>query len=369
MAIRKRNGRFQVYWNNPFTKRRESKTVLDKREAEKLDAQIKYRLQFEREEFRPAAGETVEEAPAAQECTVEEIHYLYLKEKQFGKKQIYCQLSAMRPAYTAFAGVPASEITPEKLEAYKRDLLQTKVKPTTVRAKLSKLRTVLRWAQRNGIIEDVPRFPALPPADYEHFVPPSPGELARMIDVAPEHIRRIIILGAQTGARVGPSELFRLRWQDVDTERQIIRMPSSEKNKREPWREIPIRASLEPVLAAWRDADAALGIEYVIHWRQKPVDDILNAWQRMLKRAGITRRIRPYDLRHYFATEAIAAGVDLGAVANLMGHRGTAMLIEHYQHVLTRQKKAAVEALPDVPACAKGHVPGRNEAGRERTAA
>ena len=99
------------------------------------------------------------------------------------------------------------------------------------------------------------------------------------------------------------------------------------------------------------------GIPYVIHWQGKPVRSIKVAWPAVLKRAGITRRIRPYDLRHYFATEAIAAGVDLGTVANLMGHTGTDMLIMHYQHVLTRQKKAAVEALPDVPACAKTHVP------------
>ncbi|MBR5997969.1 MAG: tyrosine-type recombinase/integrase, partial [Deltaproteobacteria bacterium] len=73
------------------------------------------------------------------------------------------------------------------------------------------------------------------------------------------------------------------------------------------------------------------------------------AWENTLKRAGITRRIRPYDLRHFFATQMIAAGVDLGTVAHLMGHTGTTMLLQHYQHVLSKQKKAAVEALPDVP--------------------
>ena len=359
MAIRERNGRFQVYWNNPFTGKRESKTVGDKREAEKLDAQIKYKLEFEREEFRPAAGGSqTAAAPAAQGETLEEIHYLYLREKQFPQKSLYWQIDSMRQAYAAFENLPVGEITPERLETFKQELLATGNKPVTVRGKLSVLRTVLNWAHRKGMIESMPRFPELPPAHYAHFVPPSRGELLRMLNAAPEHIQRVIVLGAQMGGRVGPCELFRLRWQDVDFERQIIRMPSANKNKAEPWREIPIRESLRPVLERWRAADAHQGIESVIHYNGAPVRSIKRAWAATLRRAGITRRIRPYDLRHFFATEMIAAGVDLGTVANLMGHTGTTMLIQHYQHVLTKQKKQAIEALPDVPgmcqaACAK----------------
>nr|WP_242621228.1 tyrosine-type recombinase/integrase [Desulfovibrio legallii] len=35
---------------------------------------------------------------------------------------------------------------------------------------------------------------------------------------------------------------------------------------------------------------------------------------------------RPYDLRHGFATEAIAADVDVGTVATLMGHSSPSMV-------------------------------------------
>ena len=72
----------------------------------------------------------------------------------------------------------------------------------------------------------------------------------------------------------------------------------------------------------------------------------------LLKNAGIRRRIRPYDLRHAFATEAIAAGVDVGTVAQLMGH-DPKMLLDHYQHVADKQKRAAVEALPEISITAK----------------
>ena len=85
----------------------------------------------------------------------------------------------------------------------------------------------------------------------------------------------------------------------------------------------------------------------------------------MLGRAGINRRIRPYDLRHAFATELIAQGVDIGTVAKLMGHSSPNMIFQHYQFVLDKQKKAAVDALPNlayVPSsmCPKKKGPAEN---------
>ena len=58
--------------------------------------------------------------------------------------------------------------------------------------------------------------------------------------------------------------------------------------------------------------------------------------------------ITPYCLRHLFATEALANGADIGTVSKLMGHASPEMVLKHYQHLLTKQKKAAVESLPGV---------------------
>ena len=48
--------------------------------------------------------------------------------------------------------------------------------------------------------------------------------------------------------------------------------------------------------------------------------------------------------------------VDIGTVANLMGHRSPMMVLKHYQHVRDSQKKAAVEALPAPPTCVQDDV-------------
>lgn len=130
-------------------------------------------------------------------------------------------------------------------------------------------------------------------------------------------------------------------------------MHSARKNPGASWREVPIRESLLPIFTAWKAEDEAKGMEYLFHYQGRPVQSIKRAWQNALKDARITRRIRPYDLRHAFATELIAGGTDIGTVAKLMGHSSPTMLLNHYQYVMDIQKRAAVEILPDIV-----HVPG-----------
>ena len=127
----------------------------------------------------------------------------------------------------------------------------------------------------------------------------------------------------------------------------MIHLHAAKKNRKEPIRDIPIRKTLIDELRSWRDADKELGVNQVIHFRGKPIRTIHEGWKAALRRAGISRKIRPYDLRHAFATEAIAAGADIGTVAKLMGHASLTMVLKHYQHVLNSQKIAAIEAIPE----------------------
>ena len=52
--------------------------------------------------------------------------------------------------------------------------------------------------------------------------PPGVSELNALLRVAAPHIQRVILLGIYTGARIGPSELFSLKWDDVDLTRGVI---------------------------------------------------------------------------------------------------------------------------------------------------
>lgn len=351
MAIRQRKGRrkpWEVYWNNPFTLKRESLYVETEEEAKKQDALKKYQLKFERDMFRK---EETEEAKAEQ--TFESVYYLFLKDKRFSEKSLKDHLKKTKSSLYFFKDIPIKEIDSTKLKELLYHFLYMDIKSSTLKRYIGQVFSVIRWAYQNELIKEIPKFPTLPRVENEHFIPPSQQELSLIFYYAPEHIKRVIIFGSQMGIRVGPSELFKMKWNDIDLKNRIIHLRAAQKNKKEPVRDIPIRKSLIEVFHAWYKEDSANNIEYVINYAKQPVKCISGAWNKTLVKAGIQRRIRPYDLRHAFATEAIAAGADIGTVAKLMGHTNMIMVLKHYQHVLDSQKLAAVEAIPEPQYVAK----------------
>ena len=351
MAIRNREGRaspWQCYWNNPFTGKRESESFNTEEDAKKHDSLVKHRLRFERESFRKEEAEQVESSCG---LTLEACYLQYLKQKKFSKQSLQWQMKAMRSPLQKVGHLHPSMVNGDCVGALMKEMQTQSVKAATVRGRLSVLRTVLRWCADTGYCESI-RFPKLPPANYERFIPPTSEELASIMSVAAPHIVRVIILGSQCGVRVGPSEMLRLTWEDVDLSQRVLRVHGAKKNHAAPWREVPIRESLVPVFEAWRGEDEKAGALHLISYNGKPLSSIKTAWWRALNRAGVTRRIRPYDLRHAFATDLIAGGVDVGTVSKLMGHSSPTMILTHYQYVMDKQKRAAVEALPDI-----GNVP------------
>jgi site-specific recombinase XerD len=49
---------------------------------------------------------------------------------------------------------------------------------------------------------------------------------------------------------------------------------------------------------------------------------------------GLEKPITAYSFRHKFITEALLAGMNTAVVAELVGHRSTAMITSHYSHLL-----------------------------------
>lgn len=86
MAIRQRVGRkkpWEVYWNNPFTLKRESLYVETEEEAKKQDALKKYQLKYERDLFRREDG-----SEQKIEHTFESAYYLFLKDRRFSENAL-----------------------------------------------------------------------------------------------------------------------------------------------------------------------------------------------------------------------------------------------------------------------------------------
>jgi len=71
---------------------------------------------------------------------------------------------------------------------------------------------------------------------------------------------------------------------------------------------------------------------------------IAKAWNQAKKDAGVTKRIRLYDIRHFYITHALAAGANIMELAARVGHKGPEMIVRVYAHLAEEMtKKSALE--------------------------
>jgi integrase len=348
MAIKKvkRGQPWLVYWRNPFTGRQESKVFAKKADAEKHDSLVKHRLKHDRESFRPQAGE---QAQAGPEMTVAQAVYRYLAAKrrmaESTKREALYHLKTVLPL---IGHVPAVDMRARHMRLVQEDQEGRDLAQATIHRRLSIIRTALSWAAEKELIEFNPIAGfRIEEGQHAQIPPPSISEGRRLWEAAPDHIRRVILLGATLGMRPGPCEMFKQRWaESFFPEDRVFRVWSAKKNRGMQYRDIRLPEDVLAWLSMWHAEDQAQGVEHVVHWKGQPVKSIRTAWAKVLKAAGIGRRIRPYDLRHALGTHAVDGGADDKAVAGVMGHADMTMLNEHYKHTTPRQTEEVMAAAP-----------------------
>ena len=249
-----------------------------------------------------------------------------------------------KPLLDFFARKMSSSINRADIATFCSEQKRDGKAQSTIHRRVSLLRSVIRWGIQEGLLSSQLEQWNVPKGKRRRNPPPTASELSALLRVASPHIQRVILLGIYTGARIGPSELFSLTWDDVDLAHGVISMPSANKGGRLAKRDVPIRKELLPLLAQWQRQDG--DCPYVISWAGKPVRKIGSAWKTALRKAGI-RPFRPYDLRHAYATYSIRSGVDLKTSAEIMGHESARMILDVYEHVDWTQKVKAIEAMPN----------------------
>ncbi len=77
-----------------------------------------------------------------------------------------------------------------------------------------------------------------------------------------------------------------------------------------------------------------------------------NLLHRLAGRAGVDKRTHPHGLRHTFADELRAAGVDVVVISKLLGHSSIAVTSRYLDHLTNDRAVAALEAveLPELGA-------------------
>lgn len=153
-------------------------------------------------------------------------------------------------------------------------------------------------------------------------------EAQRLIDCAEPHLKPIIQVALFTGMR--KSEILSLKWSDVDLKAGFIFL---KKTKNHEPRQIPMCNTLKSIMKELF-VRRRLDTEWVFYNPLNPsqrLQDIKRAFNTACRKAGI-RDFHFHDLRHTCASWLVMAGVDLRAVAEILGHK-TIRMTMRYSHL------------------------------------
>jgi integrase/recombinase XerD len=157
--------------------------------------------------------------------------------------------------------------------------------------------------------------------------------------------RALLVALYRSGLRI--SEALDLKPADVDFKRHTFRVLHGKGDK------ATVRGfhpSADDAIARWVDTRKGLGL------RNGPLFCTLdggamsdryvrNLLHRLAARAGVEKRVHPHGLRHTFADELRAAGMDVVKISKLLGHSSIAVTNRYLDHLTNDQAVAALEAV------------------------
>lgn len=157
---------------------------------------------------------------------------------------------------------------------------------------------------------------------------------------ASQPLKDIAHIILDTGLR--PEETFRIRVEHLDFAARTIFNPFGKTKAAR--RKVTMTADVHDIL---KDRAKTAKSPFVFPSRystDKPIGSVRKAHDKAVENAGIGDHFRLYDLRHTFATRAVAGGVDLPTLSAMLGHTSIQMTMR-YVHPAEEQKKIAAGKL------------------------
>ena len=205
---------------------------------------------------------------------------------------------------------------------------------------------------------------AIRPPKWVEKVPTglSVEQVHRFLEAARQHrLHALWILAIYTGLRRG--ELLGLMWEDVDWDqgRLVVRRAMEESGlfgppKDKQQRAVPLADEALADLSRWRVEQE---IERATFPNYQDMGFVFcrpdgrpyvgrTVWQMykvVLRQAGLPPSVRMHDLRHTFASRSLAAGANVRAVSEILGHHDPGYTLRRYSHALAEDKAEAVRRL------------------------
>ncbi len=244
--------------------------------------------------------------------------------------------------YLRATPTPASAVRPDSVRRYVLAVAERGASRALHNQAVSALRFLLEHVFHAGdVAGDLPR----PRGERKLPVVLSRGEVRRLIAAIrnPKH-RALVMLVYASGLRV--SEVVRLRPDDLDVERGLLRVRAGKGRKdrltllsQAAVRAVRVYTDLHRP-TGWLFPGARDGRHLTTRSVQKVVD-------RARRAAGIRKHFSVHALRHSFATHLLESGTDLRYIQELLGH-ASSRTTEIYTHVSSHNLARIRNPLDDI---------------------
>lgn len=247
----------------------------------------------------------------------------------------------------AFQGIDVEDLDRDACQRWERRLVQDGYSPTVVIKAHRLMKRVCKKAVGDGLIAKNPMEFVVPPK-YKKVKPGinylDRRERGRLLDkLAKEPAGRLrisAVIALYTGLR--EAEICALRWSDYDPLGHVLWVKRGigvgeqgayeKETKNGSKRDVVVPAGLAEELDAWRRVTTG---RYILGGnRPASVNYISHAWHDLAERHGITgseeRACTFHDLRHTWATMAVAAKIDIKTVSSNLGHADASITLNTY---------------------------------------
>ncbi len=214
-----------------------------------------------------------------------------------------------------------------------RGRLQKGRAPATVNRHLSALRGCWNWGRSSGLVPQELAWPSrlmlTEPPGRTRFL--TAEELARLLECSADHspeMHALVVVSIGCGVR--QSELLRLRWSDVDLDRNRLRVLLSKNGES---RSVYLPKAAADALRVLK-ARKLVALQVFVDAEGKPLGNNWreHRWRSVRKSAGLTD-FRWHDLRHSCASFLAQQGASLLEIGSVLGHKSPSMT-RRYAHLV-----------------------------------
>lgn len=213
-------------------------------------------------------------------------------------------------------------------------------------------RTFFAWCKRRSLVEVNPAARLRAPKQAKHLPHVLKAEQADALlneagdpasGTGPEHLRDLAVLELLYATGIRVSELVGIDIDDIDGERNTVRVLGKGRKERVVPYGAPAAAAVDGWLRRGRPALAKSGsgpaLFLGVRGGRLDVRQVRRLLDKAMRAAAPEGHLSPHGLRHSAATHLLDGGADLRSVQELLGHSSLATT-QIYTHVSAERLKA-----------------------------